>query len=76
MLGEIPLLGLLSLYLFHPSYSAKRNSTGEQTMKITKQPAFLEGRFSVERLGATTDRETLNLILSFFMLCLLERRRG
>jgi hypothetical protein len=76
LLGQIPLLGLLTLYLFHPSYSAKRNTDGSMTMKITKQPAFLQGKFSVEKLAPATDRETLNLILSFFMLCLLERRRG
>jgi hypothetical protein len=76
MVGQIPLLGLLTCYLFHPSYSAKRNSDGALAMKITKQPAFLEGRFDIERLGPATDRETLNLILSFFMLCLLERQRG
>jgi hypothetical protein len=76
LVGQLPLIGLLTVYLFHPSYAAKRNIDGSLTMKITKQPAFLQGRFAVEKLGPATDRETLNLILSFFMLCLLERRRG
>jgi hypothetical protein len=76
MVGSVPLVGLLTVYLFHPSYSATRLVGGENVMKVTKQPAFLEGRFLIEKLAGATDRETLNLILSFFMLCLLERRRG
>jgi len=76
LVGSIPLLGLLTLYLFHPSYSATRLVGDVPVMKLTKQPAFLEGRFLVEKLAPSTDRETLNLILSFFMLSLMERRRG
>lgn len=76
MVGQIPLIGLLTVYLFHPSYAATRIADQSLTMKVTKQPAFLEGRFLVEKLAGATDRETLNLILSFFMLSLLERRRG
>ena len=75
LVGSIPVLGLLSLYLFHPKYIATR-TTGAPALSVTKVPAFLEGRFIVERLGPATDRETLNLILSFLMLTLLERRRG
>lgn len=75
LLGSIPVLGLLSLYLFHPKYIATR-ANGSPALSVTKVPAFLEGRFIVERLGPTTDRETLNLILAFLLLTLLERRRG
>lgn len=75
LIGSIPVIGLLSLYLFHPKYIATR-SDGRPVMSVTKVPAFLEGRFIVERLGPATDRETLNLILSFLLLTLLERRRG
>ncbi len=75
LIGSIPFIGLLSLYLFHPKYVATRSS-GAPAMSVTKVPAFLEGRFIVERLGPATDRETLNLILAFLMLTLLERRRG
>lgn len=76
LVGQIPLIGLLSLYLFHPSYGATRQSDGVLAMRMTKQPAFLQGRFGIEKLADTTDRETLNLILALFMICLLERRRG
>ena len=75
LLGEIPLLGLLTGFFFHPRYLAARTS-GEPAMRLTKQAAFLEGRFLLEKLGPLSPREELNLFLSFMMLVLLERRRG
>jgi hypothetical protein len=75
IVGQIPIIGILTVMLFHPKYSAKR-ADGQSVMRLTKQPAFLEGRFSLEKLGQLTSREQMNLILSFFMLGLLERRRG
>ncbi len=75
LVGSIPVIGLLSLYLFHPKYLAARAGQAP-VLSVTKVPAFLEGRFVMERLGATTERETLNLILAFLMLTMLERRRG
>lgn len=73
--SEIPILGLFSGYLFHPSFLATRSS-GSPAMRMTKQPAFWEGRFLLEKLGDMTPREELNLFLSFMMLVMLERRRG
>jgi hypothetical protein len=74
-LGEIPLIGFLSGYLCHPRYGATR-SDSTPAMRLTKQPAFWEGRFQIDKLGDLTPREELNLFLSFLMLVLLERRRG
>ena len=75
IIGDIPILGMFSGYLFHPKYLATR-SNGGPTMRMTKQPAFWEGRFQLEKLGEMTPREELNLFLSFLMLVMLERRRG
>ena len=74
-LSEIPIIGIASGYLFHPSYLANRTN-GQAAMRMTKQPAFWEGRFKIEKLGELTPREELNLFLSFMMLVMLERRRG
>lgn len=74
-LGEIPILGLLTGFFFHPRYLASR-SDGTEAMRLTKQAAFFEGRFQIEKLSELTPREELNLFLSFMMLVLLERRRG
>ncbi len=75
ILSELPIIGMLSGYLFHPSYLATR-ADGQPALRMTKQPAFWEGRFKLEKLGDVTPREELNLFLSFLMLVLLERRRG
>lgn len=75
LLGEIPIIGMFTGYFFHPAYLATR-SNGVPAMRMTKQPAFFEGKFSIEKLGDLTPREELNLFLSFLMMMLLERRRG
>ncbi|MFD2255820.1 hypothetical protein ACFSSA_03945 [Luteolibacter algae] len=75
LLGDIPVLGLATGYLFHPKYLATR-SNGEPAMRLEKKAAFFEGRFMIEKIGEMTPREELNLILSFMMLVMLERKRG
>jgi uncharacterized protein YxjI len=75
LIGEIPIVGILTAFLFHPRYLASR-SDGSPAMRLTKKPAFFEGRFEIEKLGDLSPREEMNLILSFLMLVLLERRRG
>ena len=74
-LGELPIIGLFTGYFLHPSYIASR-ANGVPAMRLTKQPAFWEGRFQIEKTADLTPREELNLFLSFLMLILLERRRG
>jgi hypothetical protein len=75
IVGGIPLVGFLSGYMFHPSYLATR-ADGTPAMRVRKQPAFFEGKFTVEKLAELTPQEEVNLIYSFFMLLLLERSRG
>lgn len=73
--SDIPVVGMFSGYLFHPRFLATR-ANGTPAMRMTKQPAFWEGRFRLEKLGEMTEREELNLFLSFMMLVMLERQRG
>lgn len=75
LLQQIPVIGILSAYLFHPQYLASR-ADGALAMRMTKLPAFFEGRFQLDRLGELSAREELNLILAFLMMVILERRRG
>jgi hypothetical protein len=75
ILSGIPLVGMLSGYFCHPRYAATRTD-GTPAMRLTKQPAFWEGRFQIDKLGDLNPREELNLFLSFLMLVLLERSRG
>jgi len=76
LLGEIPLVGMATGYLFNPRYGAVCNTTGQTAMRLTKKPAFFEGKFELEKHGELTVQQETNLIMSFIMLVLLERRRG
>lgn len=75
LIGGIPVVGLFSGFLFHPRYLATR-SNGQPVMRLEKKAAFFEGKFEITKLGELISREELNLILSFMMLVLLERKRG
>jgi hypothetical protein len=75
LLGGIPILGMFSGYFFHPKYLAVKND-GRPVMRLTKVAAFFEGKFQIDKLDEMSSREELNLILSFFMLVMLERQRG
>jgi hypothetical protein len=77
ILGEIPLIGMASSYLFNPKYLASQKLSGEGVMRVTKKPALWEGKFQIDKLSETlTPQQELNLIFSFIMLLLLERSRG
>lgn len=75
IIGDIPIVGMFSGYFLHPTYQASRPD-GVPAMRLTKQPAFWEGRFRIEKTAELNPPEELNLFLSFLMLILLERRRG
>lgn len=75
ILSDIPIIGMFSGYFLHPRYIASR-ADGQPAMTLTKQPAFWEGRFLIEKTSDLPPREELSLFLSFLMLVLLERRRG
>lgn len=73
--GEIPLLGIFSGYLFNPSYLLT-DAAGAPLMRLSKQPAFMEGRFRIERLAQMGEADETRAVLGFLMMVLLERRRG
>lgn len=75
VVGEVPVVGMFTGYLFHPAYVLS-DAGGAPLLRLEKQPAFLEGRFTVQKLGHLSgDVETVAL-LSLVMVILLERRRG
>jgi uncharacterized protein YxjI len=73
--SQIPLLGALSGYIFQPTYIVKRES-GEEVMRLSKQPALWEGVFKMELLATLSNAEQESLMLSLFMTVLLERQSG
>jgi hypothetical protein len=74
-LGGVPVLGLFAGYFFHPAYIVSR-SEGTEVMRLSKQPAFLEGKFLITRRHELTPHEETLALLSLLMMTLLERRRG
>lgn len=76
LLGEIPVVGIFTGYLFHPSYNVLRPD-GSAVMRLVKEPAFFEGKFKIEKSAAPlNDREEILVLLSLIMMVLLERSRG
>jgi hypothetical protein len=76
LLGEIPVAGLLTGYFFHPAYRFSRPDTGAVMMRVVKQPAFLEGRYRIEKVSELRPAGEVLAVLGALMLVLLERRRG
>jgi hypothetical protein len=75
LLTSIPVLGLATGFLFHPRYLATR-ADGTPVFRLTKESAFFEGRFRLDKLADSSTQEELNLILAYMMMILLERQRG
>lgn len=70
----IPVLGMFSGYVFHPTYLVSRQ--GSAVMRIQKLPAFFEGRFEITKAGALNEAEETRALLSLLMMALLEKSRG
>jgi hypothetical protein len=75
-LGEIPGIGILSGYFLHPAYLVTRASDGLQVLKLTKEPAFMEGKFRLDANAPLSDEDERLAVLGLFMMLLLERARG
>jgi uncharacterized protein YxjI len=75
LLGEIPIVGIFTGYLFHPAYLVT-HVNGTLLMRLEKQPAFLEGKFVIEKHVEMPPTEETRALLSLIMMILLERRRG
>ena len=75
LLGEIPILGIFTGYLFHPSYLISRPD-GMPYLRLKKQASFVGRKFTIEKLAHLDQTEELRLLLGIMMMVLLERARG
>ena len=75
LFGELPLVGIMSGYVFNPSYLVTRTN-GSPVAQLKKQPAMLEGKFSLANLSQISAEEETRILLAVLMMTLLERRRG
>lgn len=75
LLGEIPIVGMFTGYMFHPAYVVSRQD-GAPIMRLEKQPAFFEGKFKIEKMAELSEGLEMCVVLSLIMVVLLERHRG
>ena len=76
LLGQLPVVGLFTGYLFHPAYVVSRAVDEAPVLRAVKQPALFEGRYSIERVGELSPNDETLAVLSVLMMLLLERQRG
>ena len=75
LIGEVPVVGMFTGYLFNTSYIVAR--LDEQPIaRLAKQPAFFEGKFRMTKLGDVDATEETRVLLSLLAMTLLERVRG
>lgn len=75
LFGELPLVGILSGYVFNPAYVVTRID-GTPIAHLKKQPAMFEGKFVLANLSPLSTEEETRVLLGILMMTLLERRRG
>ncbi|MEM1358988.1 MAG: hypothetical protein AAGF89_12355 [Bacteroidota bacterium] len=75
LLGEIPILGLLSGYLFNPKYTVTRPN-GTLIAVFYKKPDLISRAFELDKHVTFEEGEETRILLGTMMMVLLERDRG
>jgi len=75
VLGQIPILGGFTGYLFNPSYVVS-DLNSKPIVRMKKEPSFFGRKFELTELKSIDADDKERIILGFMMLVLLERRRG
>lgn len=75
LFAEIPIIGMLTGYVFNPTYLVTRPN-GNVVMRFSKVPAFLSRIFTIKQVDQMTEDEQQIAVLSLLMMILLERNRG
>ncbi len=75
LFGEIPVIGMLSGYIFHPAYRVS-DAQGRQVARLVKKPALFEGKFELSRQDTLRPEDETLVLLSLLTMTLLERARG
>lgn len=77
LMGEVPIVGMFTGYMFNPRYTVKRHD-GTLVARLSKEKSFFGRRFKLEQVGEINaqDGENERMLLALMMMSLLERRRG
>jgi uncharacterized protein YxjI len=74
-IGQIPIIGLISGFIFHPKYLVSR-ADETVVMRLEKQPSFFESKFIIKKEMDLMEGDETRILLSLMMMILLERARG
>jgi uncharacterized protein YxjI len=75
VLGQLPIIGGLTGYLFNPSYTVT-DLNGQAICQLKKEASFFGRKFKLSKLKPIDHEDDERIILGFMMMVLLERRRG
>ena len=75
LIGEIPIIGIFTGYLFHPTYNVT-NKAGQIVVKLKKMPSFFGKEFELTKVADIDEDDKERVMLGLMMMILLERRRG
>ncbi|MBK8285857.1 MAG: hypothetical protein IPK97_13840 [Ahniella sp.] len=74
--SDIPIIGLLSGYLFHPAYLVT-DTSGKVVARLVKESSLIGRRFKLEeKAGFANEADEERALLGLSMLLMLERSRG
>jgi uncharacterized protein YxjI len=79
LIGEIPVIGMLSGYFLNPKYIITRSAAGPTAapaLRMIKHRSFLESMFEIQRETDLSAQEQEAVMLGLMMIVLLERSRG
>lgn len=74
LVGEVPVVGMFTGLFLNPAYLVDLH--GQTVLYLKKEPAMLEGKYTIERRGDFAEAEEGLLLSSIIMTVLLERSRG
>ncbi len=75
VVGDIPVLGLFTGYLFHPVYDVT-DQQGNVVMMLKKEPSMIGRRFKLSQVEKVPEDDDTRILLGLMMMILLERQRG
>lgn len=73
-IGEIPVVGFFTGYVFNPKY-VLLDPNGNELMELSKEPSFFGRKFKLNNYKAQPEQYEL-FILSYMMLLISDRNRG
>ncbi len=75
ILGEIPIIGFFTGYIFNPSYKVL-DKNEQVIVRLIKEPSFWGRKFEITKLRDIDRDDQERIMLGLMMMILLERRRG